>query len=371
MGSEPLILWLEDCGAPRVTLVGGKCAGLGEMVEAGVAVPPGFAVTTGAHRAFLERSGLDERISALLAGVDVDDVHSVDAASAAIRELIESAPIPEEVESAVHRAYEELCSRCGGGDVPVAVRSSAVSEDLAGASFAGQLETYLWVLGADEVARHTLRVWSGLFTASALTYRARMGVESEHALMSVGVQQMVEPRAAGVMFTLNPVNGDPSKIAIEASWGLGESVVHGDVNPDRYLVDKVTLEIIERTIATKDLEYRFDPERGEVAAMPLPDERRNAPCLSDGDVLELAGVGKRIERYYGSARDIEWALAGEGEAESAVRILQSRAETVWSRKRREEPILERKGSAVEYVLAEIMGLSGAPQDGEAPPEGER
>ena len=367
--ADPFILWFEECDASRVGTVGGKCAGLGEMVKAGVTVPPGFAVTTSAHRAFLERSRLDERIARLLADVDLEDIHSLESASGAIRGTIESAGLPEDVERAVRDAYEGLASRCGDRAVPVAVRSSAVSEDLAGASFAGQLETFLWVLGADEVVRRTVSAWAGLFTPSALAYRARMGFKSEHALMSVGVQQMVEPRAAGVMFTLNPVNGDYSKIAVEASWGLGESVVHGDVNPDRYLVDKVTLEIIERAIAVKDIEYRFDPERGEVVPTPLPEERRGAPCLSDDDAIELARVGKRIERHYGSPRDVEWALA-EGRGEVGIRILQCRAETVWSQTRREKPIAEKKGSAVEYVLAQLMELSGARPSAEEPKESE-
>jgi pyruvate,water dikinase len=175
--------------------------------------------------------------------------------------------------------------------------------------------------------------------------------------MSVGVQQMVEPRAAGVLFTLNPLNGDRSKIMVESSFGLGESVVGGEVDPDRWLVDKVTLEVVERTIATKSLEYRFDPEQGAVAAAPVPDERAREPSLTDPEVLELAKVGKRIERHHGTPRDIEWALV-DGLGEASIQILQSRPETVWSQRQPDDPILGRKGSAVEYVLAELMDLGG-------------
>jgi pyruvate,water dikinase len=355
---ERWILRLDECGGELVSTVGGKCAGLGELIRAGVAVPAGFAVTTNAHRAFLAQGGLGERIPALLRRIDFDDVHSVEEGSAAIRALVESTELPEPVAAAIAASYEEL----GAG--PVAVRSSAVAEDQAAASFAGQLETYLWIEGVDEVARHTRRAWSGLFTPAALTYRHRMRLEADVELMCVGVQQMVEPRAAGVMFTLNPLTGDPSKVVIEASWGLGESVVSGEVDPDRFLVDKVTGDILERTIATKRLEHRFDPESRRVRALAVPAERADQPCLSDTEVSELAAKGKHIERFHGSARDIEWALVdGSDTGEGAIRILQSRSETVWSRRSR-EPVFERKDSAVEYVLAELLGLAGAkPQPG--------
>jgi pyruvate,water dikinase len=361
---DSFILWLHECDGELVSTVGGKCAGLGELIKAGVAVPTGFAVTTNAHRAFLAQEGLDERVAALVGQIDFDDVRSVEAVSEAIRKLIEAAALPEEVVEAIAGAYQELGTRTGSSPVPVAVRSSAVAEDLATASFAGQLQTYLWIEGANEVIRHTRRAWEGLFTPTALTYRRQMGLESKPPLMCVGVQQMVEPRAAGVMFTLNPLTGDPSKIMIEASWGLGESVVSGDVDPDRYLVDKVTGEILERTIASKGLEYRFDPDQRAVVSVPILDERAQQPCLSDGEVSELAATGKHIERFDGSARDIEWALVDNpGSGTGEIRILQSRGETVWSQRQREEPIFERKDSAVEYVLAELLGL-GRGQPGE-------
>jgi pyruvate,water dikinase len=355
--SEPFILWLEDCDASSAAVVGGKCAGLGEMTKAGFAVPPGFAVTTGAHEVFLSQGGLEQSLSSVLASIDPDDVGSVQASSRNLRELVEAAALPEAVERAIRSAYQELGERCETDGVPVAVRSSAVAEDLATASFAGQLETYLWVRGADEVVRHTVRAWSGLFTAAALAYRHERGLGSGRALMAVGVQRMAEPRAAGVMFTLNPLNGDRSKIAIEASFGLGEAVVSGEVDPDRYLVDKVTLELVERAIGNKQVEHRFDPEQGCVVAVPVAEERRGAACLADAEVLELAALGKRIERYHGAARDVEWALCEDTDGPS-IQVLQSRAETVWSQKQPERPVMEPKSSAVEYVLAELLGSGG-------------
>ena len=300
------VLWFEECDASSTAMVGGKCASLGEMVKAGIAVPPGFAVTTGAYEEFLERSGAAGIISELVAGVQFDDLHSVRTASEAIESAVVSAGLPEDVEQAVRAAYDDLSARAGTSEVPVAVRSSATTEDLASASFAGQLDTFLWVLGQDEVARHILRCWAGLYSPNALTYRERLGTSGENPLMSVGVQQMVDARAAGVVFTLNPVSGDRSKIALEAVWGLGEGVVSGTVDPDRYLVDKVTLEILSRTVSVKENEYRLDPETstvidgsrpGETAGGRVPRRRRSARARGhrEGDRAPLrAPAGHRM-----------------------------------------------------------------------------
>jgi pyruvate,water dikinase len=352
------VVWFEDCDASSTGTVGGKCASLGEMVKAGIAVPPGFAVTTGAYETFLERSGAAKTISEVVSAVQFDDLQSVHRASDEITSAICSAGLPDDVEQAVRAAYDDLSERAGTPQVPVAVRSSATAEDLATASFAGQLETFLWVQGADEVARHVLRCWAGLYSPSALTYRERLGISGEQSLMSVGVQQMVAARAAGVMFTLNPLNGDRSKIALEAAWGLGEGVVSGAVDPDRYLIDKVTLEILNRAVSVKELEYRLDPETSTVLAAPVPDERRAAACLDDGEVLELATIAKGIERHYGRPQDIEWAMSGDI-GEGHVHVLQARAETVWSQRQESAPVAEVKSSAVEYVLADLLGRADA------------
>lgn len=177
---------------------------------------------------------------------------------------------------------------------------------------------------------------------------------------------MVDARAAGVVFTLNPVNGDPSKIAIEANWGLGESVVKGEVNPDKFVVDKVTLQILERTVSSKGVEYVVDPRDGRVRSVSISPERQSVPCLSDDEVTELARVSKRIERHYGRPQDIEWAIDGEAPFPQCVAILQSRAETVWSQKPA-KPILEPKSSALEYVIHDLLGRVGTPPGGPAVP----
>ena len=205
--------------------VGGKCASLGELIQAKLDVPPGFAVTTTAHRLFLDRSDLSRREGEVLASLDYEDMGALTQASKDLRALVEGAELPSEVAEAVRAGYRQLAARSGNENAPVAVRSSALAEDLTTASFAGQLQTFLWIEGEDAVVDHVRRCWSGFFTPEALAYRKRLEVPEQDALMSVGVQRMVHARSSGVMFTLNPLNGDRSKITMESVWGLGEGLV--------------------------------------------------------------------------------------------------------------------------------------------------
>jgi pyruvate,water dikinase len=326
------VLWLDDAEARSGEVVGGKFSSLAEMSGAGFAVPRAFAVTTEAFREFLRENGLEEQAHA--AG-DVE-------AGKAMQQAIEAAPLPQVVADAIASGYARL-----GDGVPVAVRSSGVAEDLAGASFAGQYDTYLWIVGADAVLEHVRRCWTGLFGEAVLSYRP--GGEAGDVGMAVVVQEMVQPRAAGVMFTLDPVTGDRSKIVIEASWGLGEAVVSGEVTPDRFRVDKVTLEPVDRTISEKLSEYRFDAAAG-VGLHEVPEDRRNLACLDEGHIAELAALAKRIEAHRGAPQDIEWAVDESG----GVHVLQVRPETVWSRKGARTVSLGGK-SAVDLVLGTFTG----------------
>jgi pyruvate,water dikinase len=361
---DRFVRWFEDVDASSRHVVGGKCASLGELRKAAVRVPAGFAVTTDAHRAFLDGAGLTEPLGTVVAGIDPEDVVAVAAASQELRRMVESAPIPADVGDAIREAHATLEERCGatGGALPVAVRSSATAEDHYTASFAGQLETYLWVRGADDVIRNVMRCWSGLFTPHCITYQSRFDFADEEVLVAVGVQQMVDARAAGVLFTLNPTNGDRSKVMIEACWGLGEGIVKGDVNPDRFLVDKVALTVLHRTVSDKEREYRFDPSSGVVGAWPVEEARRAAPSVSDDEVLELARTGKAIERHYGSPQDVEWAIGRQaggspnGDGRDELFVLQSRAETVWSRRPRES-VFKPGASALEHVVDRFVGGS--------------
>jgi pyruvate,water dikinase len=350
------VVWFDE-GETRKELLGGKASALAELAAAGLQVPPGFSVTTDAFRTFVGQGDLLDRISRKRHRLDRDDLEAVEAASREIAQMIERAPIPEELEQDIRTAYARLEERTGASDVPVAVRSSGVSEDLEGASFAGQYETYLWVQGADDVLTHVRRCWTGLFGPVVLTYRPREGLHTADDLppgMSVAVQRMVPARSAGVMFTLDPVNGDRSKIVLEACWGLGEGVVSGDVNPDRFRVDKVTLELLEKTISVKTEEHRFDEETGTVRPLPVEAERAERVCLSDDEVVKLAELGKRVERYKGAPQDLEWAIDREGRPH----LLQARPETVWST-RPQRSVAAGSGRAVDRVLDKFMKPGGS------------
>lgn len=358
--TPPYVLWFRDLGREARSLVGGKNASLGELMQAGVRVPSGFALTCHAYESFVEAGGLRRAIDAALAGVDPTEETALEAASQHLREMIEATPLPDDVETALLASYRALAEEAGAREVPVAVRSSATMEDSVEASFAGLQDTYLWVHGERSLARHTLRCWSSLYTPQAISYRARLGLPRDLPSMSVGVQRMVDARAAGVMFTLNPLNGDLSKIVIEASWGLGLSVVGGEVMPDRYWVDKVTLEVIQRTVSAKTTRY-LPAKGGGVVRAEVPPEEREVPCLSEEEVMELALIGKSIEKSCGSPRDIEWAIDGGLPFPDNVLMLQSRPETVWSR-RQPGPLVAPKATALEYVVdAMVSRLRSTPR----------
>jgi len=225
----------------------------------------------------------------------------------------------------------------------VAVRSSATAEDLPTASFAGQQDTYLWIQGPDNVTDRVKHCWASLFTPRAISYRARNNFPHEKVLISVGVQQMVNAKAAGVMFTLNPIDGDPSKVVIEGSWGLGETVVSGSVNPDKFVVDKVVMETTDRTVSTKHIECIFDPEKAEVVNADVTEDRQCTCCLEDQEVKALAFIAKSIEKHYGCPMDIEWAIDGTLEFPDNIFIVQARPETVWGQREKKSVIGKKSG----------------------------
>ncbi|MCD6444660.1 phosphoenolpyruvate synthase [Candidatus Bathyarchaeota archaeon] len=356
-----LILWFEELRKDDVPLVGGKCANLGEMINAGIPVPPGFAVSAYAYKRFLELTGIAEKVYTIIRETvkDVNDPQQYQEASKKIRQLIESTPIPEEIEKAIREAYRKLNAKLGMAEAFVAVRSSATAEDLPGSSFAGQQETFLNVRGEDDLIHYVRRCWSSLFTPRAIFYRTQRGFPHEKVLISVAVQKMVNSKAAGVMFTLHPVTGDRSKIVIEASWGLGEAVVSGSVTPDRFVVDKNTLEILSKEIADKTVEYIRDPETGKTIHAEVPPERRKIPCLTDEEIKRLAELAKRIEQHYGTPQDIEFAVDKDLPFPENVFIVQSRPETVWSVKAEEKPV-EKAPAPTEELVPVIKGLPASP-----------
>lgn len=258
-----------------------------------------------------------------------------------------------EVEVSLRQAYAELCRRSSTDDVPVAVRSSATSEDSPDASFAGEHDTYLWVRGADAVVDAVRRCWASLFTDRATCYRVEMGYEHRSVEMSVVVQKMVRPIAAGVAFTLNPSDGDRSTIAIDAAWGFGEGVVSGEVTPDNFLVDKVLYEISKRRIATKEVEFTLDGG-DRVIKKPLEGSRATDASLTDPQIKAIARLARTAERHYGCPQDIEWAVDADLADGENVVLLQSRPETVWSKKVAESPASNGSVDMMSSIVSTLM-----------------
>jgi len=300
------ILWFEECDKNALPLVGGKNANLGEMVCAGVRVPPGFALTSKAFQLYMESEHLWETVVDKLSDIAADDIAEVAEAGSLIRQKICSRPMPEVIQSEVVAAYNSLCDQCGISDLPVAVRSSATAEDLSEASFAGQQDTFLWMRGVPAVVRATLDCWASLFTDRAIVYRARVGFPQDEVLISVGIQKMVNAKCAGVMFTIDPVTGNRSRITIDANWGFGESIVQGMVCPDSFTVLKDPLEIERCNLGQKD-QCVVAQECG-TAVVCVPLEQQNNLCLTEAEVIELARMGIQIEAHYGTPQDIEWAI---------------------------------------------------------------
>ena len=328
------VLWFETLRNTDVPIVGGKNASLGEMIHAGMPVPPGFAVTAYAYEKFINKTGIAKKIYEIIneTVTDPNDPKQYDKASKKIRELIEKTPMPPKIANAIKTAYKELNKRSGVKATFVAVRSSATAEDLPDASFAGQQETYLNVKGPDDLLDKVVKCWSSLFTPRAIFYRNEKGFAHEKVFISVGVQKMVNSRAAGVMFTINPVTGETDEIVIEGNYGLGETVVSGAVNPDDFVVDKATLKIEERRIARKTIMYIRDPNTGKTVHLDVPPEKQKETCVSDEEIIHLAKLANLIEGHYKKAMDIEWAIDKDLSFPKNIFVVQARPETVWSAK---------------------------------------
>jgi pyruvate,water dikinase len=307
------VIPFDELRLDQVELVGGKCANLGELTQAGFPVPPGFAVTTAAY----ERDDIGEAVGA---------------------------------------AYSGLGGRVGRADPPVAVRSSAIAEDLPDASFAGVQDTYLWICGIDAVLDGVRRCWASFYNPEAIAYREAHGIS--RGGMGVAVQYMVDARVAGVMFTLNPVSGDPSSIAIDSSYGLGISVAGGEVTPDSFLVSKVTREIVRRQIGAKAIEVVTDVAAATTVTRDVAEELRAQPSLTDDEIVQLADLGRRVEAHYARPQDIEWAIDRHLDE---VLLLQARPETVWSRKPRPQAVA---GSALALIAATMTGGAVKPNPSE-------
>ena len=349
------VLWLEDVDADDVGTVGGKAASLGELIGAGLPVPPGFAVTAGTYRTFIEEAGIDEE---LFSAVDVDpeDSAALRAAEERAEELILETPFPDEVREEIVERYRKMGDE--DDEAFVAVRSSATAEDLPDSSFAGQQETFLNVR-EDDLLRRVKECWASLFTQRAIYYRQQRGFPHADVDIAVVVQRMVDAEKSGVMFTSHPSTGDP-QITIEAAWGLGEAVVSGTVSPDNYVYDRGAGAVEDVTVADKKVEMVKDPDTGETVQLDVDEERRTARVLSDAEIDDLVALGERVEDHYGAPQDVEWAIH-EGE----IYMLQSRPITTIQEDAGEGDGADAGGTGGETPRKSAVGDAASGQPGAA------
>ncbi len=320
------IRWFDQLSKDDVGLAGGKGANLGELAKIGIPVPPGFVLTANAYWRFIDHNHLREKIVEILNNTNISDPTSLLKASEDIQNLFINGEIPEDLKNAIIENYINLSKIFNEENTYVAVRSSATAEDLPNASFAGQQATFLNVKGIDRLLDAVKRCWASLWTARAINYRAQMGFDHMKVALAVVIQKQIFSKKSGVMFTVDPINNDASKIVIEASWGLGESIVSGEVTPDEYIVDKNALKILEVKVNEKDIMTVYDPEH-LVKKVEVPDDKKNVRCLSDEEVIKLAELGKKIEEHYGHPQDIEFAIDDNG-----IWIVQARPVTTYKKK---------------------------------------
>ncbi len=333
-GSQSYVSWFPDLTLADRPSVGGKSASLGELTRAGVTVPPGFVVTTGAFEDFLRDSDIAKDIRREIAALDPQDTSHVADVSERIRQRIRNARVPKTIEETIAVNYRNLSQN--GTGCAVAVRSSATCEDSETASFAGLQDTYLWVRGEEQLLDRVRACWASMYNDESIVYRRRLDLPEDQISMGVVVQQMVDAVCAGVMFTRSPTTGDKSVIVIEGSWGLGSSIVSGEVTPDRFVVNKVTGEINKRDISTKTVEHIADPSGSGVLEQAITDERQDTPCLTDESIKQLWQIARMVEQHYSSPQDIEWAICHDQETtDQTVYLLQSRPETVWAGKQKQ------------------------------------
>ncbi|MBO9575615.1 MAG: PEP/pyruvate-binding domain-containing protein [Sphingobium sp.] len=345
--TDASVSWFKDLRITDRPTVGGKGASLGELTHAGIEVPPGFVVTTSAFELFLQALEQIAPVRSLVEVLDPADLESAIVLSKRLRARVEQEPLPQQVERAILEAHHELT----GSDMarPVAVRSSATTEDAEDASFAGLQDTFLWVLDAQDAVKRVRECWGSLYSVESMTYRRKHGLPEDGVAMAVVVQLMVDARTAGVMFTRSPTTGDKSVITIEGAWGLGSAVVSGEVTPDRWVLGKITGEITVRDISDKHIRQVPAPGGG-IVDEELPADMRTAPALSDDELQTLRAVGRAIERHYGRPQDIEWAVDKAGK----ILLLQSRPETVWSAKDA-KPVTETEANPLKHVMTIFGG----------------
>lgn len=347
MATNEVIGWFADIGLSDRPQVGGKGGSLGELQRAGIAVPPGFVVKTGAFERFMANLEREFPVRSRIEVLEPDALDEVRACCSEVRAKVEAAALPPDVLAEISAAHAALCN---GGESPVAVRSSATTEDAVDASFAGLQDTYLWVTSLAEVLHKVRSCWASLYSLESVTYRRKKGLPEDGVAMAVVVQKMVNARTAGVMFTRSPLTGDRSVITIEGAWGLGSAVVGGEVTPDRWVVGKITGEISVREISDKHVQH-VPASGGGIQSVELPAEQRQKACLSDEELQALRQIGRKVERHYGRPQDIEWAVE---QGSNEILLLQSRPETVWSAKEA-APVARAAADPLSHVMSIFGG----------------
>ncbi len=347
---EDSVVWLEEVGKEDIAIVGGKGASLGEMLRAELPVPTGFAVTAQAFRRFIDENSINDELFGSLE-VDVDNADILRDAEKKAKKIIMDAKMPQDIDNSIRSKYRDLCKK-EGGEVYVAVRSSATAEDLPDASFAGQQDTFLNMKGEQNVIDAVKKCWASLYGARAIYYRVKQGFDHSKVNLCAVVQMMVDAEKAGVMFSSHPSTGEAQTI-IEGAWGLGETVVSGSVSPDYYMVDRNSRTIKERKIATKNIMHTKDPKTGKTIDIPVPSSKKNARVLDDDEILKLVEFGELLEDLYGIPQDIEWAIRNK-----EIFILQSRPITTIKKK-------EPKEKVATTAILEGLGASPGIAYGEA------
>lgn len=328
---------LDEISRKDFPLAGGKGSNLGEMIRAGLPVPEGFVILTSAYKRFVVQNNIQKSIENILGKIDPGDVGKLEEVSQTIQNWFEEGEIPEDVRKEIALAYKQL-----GGDT-VAVRSSATVEDLPGSSFAGQYDTYLNISGIDEICKAVRRCFASLWNARAISYRLKQGISHSELVHAVVVQRLVDGERAGVLFTVNPVNGRRDQMVINASWGLGEAIVSGEVSPDQWTVNRNTFNIVEEAISTK----KVMTVRGKEGTtnIKVPAELQNKPSLSVKEIKRLIDIGCKTESYFGSPQDIEWVICKD-----KIYILQSRDITTLAGNEIDEDKYEWNNSTRGYYL---------------------
>ncbi len=312
MDKSPNILWLTEIRNTDIPSVGGKGASLGEMTHVGLPVPQAFVITAQAFRRFLQMTKLEEPLFSTLEKLDVDDNEALNATSDKVKTMVSTAKMPAKIKTEILESYKKM-----GNTTVVAVRSSATAEDLPDASFAGQQDTFLNILGEKDLLEAVQNCWASLYTARAIYYRSKNGFSDRSVNIAVVVQQLVFSEKAGVMFSSHPVSGAKTVI-IEGSWGLGEAIVSGTVSPDNYVYDRKSRKIVQKTIATKSVEIIPDGNKGTIV-VKIPKDRQDTQVLSDEEIGRLAEFAIKSEEHYKSPQDMEWGIVG-----NTIYILQSR-----------------------------------------------